>query len=518
MKEIEKEISQEEFNKKFRKTYKVFIQYKPAVDRSSSIICKFILTFSCILTFNLILKYLAYVCSCKSGLKQAGCCIHVATFIYYLSYARFREYRLRLPAEYLNSVLINMTDNFPPNNPKYVRNKRLNRTHESSNEDEEESDDENHDQFIDKIDNEDTQNNDILENNQDPVESDDKKEGKKKRKRKDKNLDKPKNTLTIENEGSDNGDPKGKKKRKKKNEPDRIPDESSDENQDPLPIVVNPIDINDPLFIEFRDHIPAWSARINYKGLKNVFVSNTCSIDYYLFAMWYLNKQKATLLSEIGLYEKLENIITNIDNYNWDRARELWIVDIMKYDKKPSRNSISMFGSPDEMFLDFINEIQNHQVVQLCNEKCINNNTILLEDENNLFFKEKQKRVELHSFIRDACKSCKQKIRLEHQFTNETSLIFVESLGTITFNKIPVEISINDINFRLLGVTLRIAVKQHFIGIFDFNGHYFVIDDLNKEKLAIYLPSLEILNTTVKNPRLKRFYRFPTTISIYYRL
>jgi hypothetical protein len=76
--------------------------------------------------FEVDFDILACVCSCKQGLKQAGCCIHVATFIYYLSYAKFREKTTRLPAEYLNTVLVDMVKNDAPNNPN-VRQKRKKR-------------------------------------------------------------------------------------------------------------------------------------------------------------------------------------------------------------------------------------------------------------------------------------------------------------------------------------------------------------------------------------------------------
>lgn len=63
-----------------------------------------------------------YVCSCSSGLKVAGCCTHVATVIFYFSYARF--YSFRLPGEHLNSIFINKQEKQAPNKPKYIRHKR----------------------------------------------------------------------------------------------------------------------------------------------------------------------------------------------------------------------------------------------------------------------------------------------------------------------------------------------------------------------------------------------------------
>ena len=65
-----------------------------------------------------------YYCTCKSGKKQAGCCMHVADYIHYLSFSRYNN-SIKLPAEYLNSVLVDMEKQQSPRKPTYVRNKRL---------------------------------------------------------------------------------------------------------------------------------------------------------------------------------------------------------------------------------------------------------------------------------------------------------------------------------------------------------------------------------------------------------
>ncbi len=72
-----------------------------------------------------------------SGQKEAGCCVHVATVIYYLSYARNHNYKI--PAEYLNNIFVNTSKKEPANNPQYVHNKRQNNVISSS---ESESEDE----------------------------------------------------------------------------------------------------------------------------------------------------------------------------------------------------------------------------------------------------------------------------------------------------------------------------------------------------------------------------------------
>ena len=71
-----------------------------------------------------------------SGRKTIGCCVHVATVIYYLSFAKYHE--IKMPAEFLNSVFVDFDKMEPSNNPRYVRSKRG--TKEISSSDDSESD------------------------------------------------------------------------------------------------------------------------------------------------------------------------------------------------------------------------------------------------------------------------------------------------------------------------------------------------------------------------------------------
>jgi hypothetical protein len=53
-----------------------------------------------------------YICSCKNGKRQAGCCSHVACIIYYLSCARNKP-QIKFPGEYLNKIIKNKYKNKP---------------------------------------------------------------------------------------------------------------------------------------------------------------------------------------------------------------------------------------------------------------------------------------------------------------------------------------------------------------------------------------------------------------------
>ncbi len=60
-----------------------------------------------------------------SGQRTNGCCVHVATVIYYLSnVVHVDRSLLKYPGNYLNRILVNMNNNYAANCPQYIRNNR----------------------------------------------------------------------------------------------------------------------------------------------------------------------------------------------------------------------------------------------------------------------------------------------------------------------------------------------------------------------------------------------------------
>jgi hypothetical protein len=50
--------------------------------------------------------------------------MHVAACIHYLSFARYSQV-IKMPGEYLNSVLIDMDTKQSPKKPSYIKNNRI---------------------------------------------------------------------------------------------------------------------------------------------------------------------------------------------------------------------------------------------------------------------------------------------------------------------------------------------------------------------------------------------------------
>lgn len=48
---------------------------------------------------------LSWACSCFSGLRTVGSCVHVATVIFYLSYAKYQKELSKCPGFSLNRIV-----------------------------------------------------------------------------------------------------------------------------------------------------------------------------------------------------------------------------------------------------------------------------------------------------------------------------------------------------------------------------------------------------------------------------
>ena len=130
------------------------------------------------------------------------------------------------------------------------------------------------------------------------------------------------------------------------------------------------------------------------------------------------------LLPDLAPTETIKSIIYNIDKLNWNRARELWIINVMNY---------------------------------------------------------KQNLVQLFTFHK---MKCQNQINAHIEFVNSPNLIYIESGPNITLDEITQLITINKINFHLLCTTLH--KPNHFVGIFELNGQKYAVDDLDNRVVLLH--------------------------------
>ncbi len=162
----------------------------------------------------------------------------------------------------------------------------------------------------------------------------------------------------------------------------------------------------------------------------DVFVSNTCSIDYYLLALWVLSRLKINILNDIFDLIPLKIIIEFIEKNDWTSARNNWLLNIMQIEKsKIKKGELSLFGSEEEMIIKYFWIHQKHKLVQKCSNNCSENNSIYFEDSSSIFIRKTADNISIFSFDVPKCKTCKTKTELIIQFHKKPKFIFIEAFS-----------------------------------------------------------------------------------------
>ena len=266
-------------------------------------------------------------------------------------------------------------------------------------------------------------------------------------------------------------------------------------------------------FEQLNRYIPKWGAQIKNCEFKNVHVSNTCTIDYYLFCFFILYKTMPRFIETIPELEPtifLKEIIKSIDALDWNKAKEIWILKIMKLNINKF-NSISLFGTEYDMFVKYLEKFQLHQLKKKCINKCSENDKTIRDDADKLYFK-KEKKVQLYSCFTGNCKKCKNKIKTSIRFDYNPNFLFIESMNNNIFAyEIPKLLKIDGKSYKLLCVTIfKEAEEQelgHFIGLFLIDDIFYAVDDLTQTSDLI--PS-------IRSKKLNKYYNYITTTALYY--
>ena len=336
-----------------------------------------------------------------SGRKVLGCCVHISTVIYYLSYAKY--YPIKKPGDFLNSVLVNRDSRVLSNRPDYIKNTRK---------------------------------------------------------------------IKIINPGN---------KTNESDDQDSEFDEQDTEFEDEEKVQDEPITSTYDFISDFKTHVPFWGANITYKK-KLVYVTNTCTIDNFLFAFWVLFKIVPDFFEKILPLDQRETIIEiveKIQNNDWNEAKELWIIKVMKYNRRIKDGTISLFGSKSSHFLDYLSKYQEHKLIQSCKTRCSENGKAIRDDSDKIFFRFVRKKLCLYSGLLGKCRKCRSNISSTIRFKNNPFFLFIESINqNIFLNQIPLNITIDNLRFALLCVTIH--KPGHFVSVFIINERFYLIDDLDQ--------------------------------------
>jgi hypothetical protein len=258
------------------------------------------------------------------------------------------------------------------------------------------------------------------------------------------------------------------------------------------------ITMNEMNVRDFTNHMPMWGGKITvisedygsqedydkHIEYSNVRFNNTCSIDYFLFALWASSKISqsfSTALNECTvdawITSHVEKMILLIEVVEWDRARTLWILNILK--RTPDEKlQISCFGNQSEFLIAMFMIFQ--QVLFKC-ETCTEEKTT------QLLFDSPAEEMFCKLFVR--CSKCLIMRSIDEtatKFKEQPFCLFLpvqhnqqEQESTINVSQLPLVVNIDNLKFNFLCCTFTTS-PNHFQSIFYLNQSFYVVDDLKK--------------------------------------
>ena len=258
----------------------------------------------------------------------------------------------------------------------------------------------------------------------------------------------------------------------------------------------------DEISLDFlKHHIPRWGGKSDFADkIKNAtekfYFINTCTIDYYLFAMWLSAQVSPNILvnlSKQASTERLLEIINEIDKNNWNRAKTLWLFDFCKRDKSGicndhntvHLNSICTFGTEYTHFYRHVSFLQSFNTVEKCNTCKIDLSRNNVSEY--LYLIRSEDKLILYIQESDYCYKCNSIIEKKINFVNNDPCWLICEIDThleLTYDVLPKIIFFNNINYKLLCCTFNVE-NNHFRSIFYINKKCYLIDDMNAHYVSI---------------------------------
>jgi hypothetical protein len=247
----------------------------------------------------------------------------------------------------------------------------------------------------------------------------------------------------------------------------------------------------------------------------NVHVTNTCTIDYLLFALWYaytISPSFKNSLSE-DRFSFLIEVFNHIDKKDWLNARKVWIFNVLKTiplylnekDEIEHRKTlplekkitIDFFGSEDEYIITYIAPLlQQYRLKEYCSSTCSRNGKEFKNQYDIFLYYDDINNICQVGFnynnLTHVCLKCKSKTTEEIQFINDPYFLFIHG-QTLTFDKVSKTIEINNINFELLCATH--LQGNHFKCIYKIKEKYYLINDIGRSIIEVKSASIYSCST-----------------------
>jgi hypothetical protein len=252
------------------------------------------------------------------------------------------------------------------------------------------------------------------------------------------------------------------------------------------------------LLDQFTLRVPKWGGRCvlneshsSYQDYKNVRLSNTCSVDYLLLAVWLskeINPEIPYLITQYKsfpiLSSSLLKVIDFIENMKWNEAKSSWLVDIAKIN--PEKKTINCFGAEARVFGKHVDVMQ--EFVFVCGTTdCILFNRAI-DNARNFFIKRDSNNNVFFPYLNMQCTECNQTQNI--RFVHNPPWILVESdvYSGISFTELPKKLFLGGLDFKLLCCTISSNMTPaHFEAIFELENKIYFLDDLAASAVE-YLP------------------------------
>jgi len=156
---------------------------------------------------------------------------------------------------------------------------------------------------------------------------------------------------------------------------------------------------------------------------------------------------------------------------------------------------ISLWGSEDFIFSQYLGDFQSYKLLQHCNISCVLNGNTLRENSSSIFLEKTLGNiVELYESFIGKCPACLVLIKTKIEFNCNPNFIIVQpanQLHMIRYNDLHKEIIIDGRRFKLMCATV-LENKDHFVAIFNINGSNFYVNAIGKqcEEMPLYNESI----------------------------
>ena len=162
-------------------------------------------------------------------------------------------------------------------------------------------------------------------------------------------------------------------------------------------------------------------------------------------------------------------MIRLIDVYEWNLAKQTFILDIMRYNSPAIRGQLDFFGSEYGKLIRYLDKFQLHNLIQICTPGCVNDGAILRNQTDTIYLNKINNNVVLHSMHTRLCQACQVHCDVLIDFgTNNPNFILIQTVTrSIIFNEMPKILEINNRRYQLLCATALEENRAHFISIFE---------------------------------------------------